>query len=305
LRVLVTGGAGFVGTNLIKRLLRDGHNVVSIDNYSTGKRENEQEGCTYLECGLEHMFERYEIAKFPDEFDKVLFGMYPELSEPDIIFHLAAIARIQPSFEHPVYTHHSNVTSTLNLLDWARSKKIPVVYAGSSSSNGDKFANPYTLSKSQGEQLVELYNKVYDLPTVICRFYNVYGPHQLTEGDYCTLIGIFEKLYKEGRPLTITGDGEQRRDFTHVDDIVDGLIRCGESIREVSGEVFELGRGKNYSVNEIAHAFGENYPTKYIDGKPGEMRETLCSDENANELLGWNPQFDVIDFIKENYVLDK
>ena len=305
MRVLVTGGAGFVGTNLIKRLLRDGHNVVSIDNYSTGKRENEQEGCTYLECGLEHMFERYEIAKFPDEFDKVLFGMYPELSEPDIIFHLAAIARIQPSFEHPVYTHHSNVTSTLNLLDWARSKKIPVVYAGSSSSNGDKFANPYTLSKSQGEQLVELYNKVYDLPTVICRFYNVYGPHQLTEGDYCTLIGIFEKLYKEGRPLTITGDGEQRRDFTHVDDIVDGLIRCGESIREVSGEVFELGRGKNYSVNEIAQAFGENYPTKYIDGKPGEMRETLCSDENANELLGWNPQFDVIDFIKENYVLDK
>jgi len=231
--------------------------------------------------------------------------MYPELSEPDIIFHLAAIARIQPSFEHPVYTHHSNVTSTLNLLDWARGKKIPVVFAGSSSSNGDKFANPYTLSKSQGEQLVELYNKVYDLPTVICRFYNVYGPHQLTEGDYCTLIGIFEKLYKEGRPLTITGDGEQRRDFTHVDDIVDGLIRCGESIREVSGEVFELGRGKNYSVNEIAQAFGENYPTKYIDGKPGEMRETLCSDENANELLGWNPQFDVIDFIKENYVLDK
>ena len=305
MQVLVTGGAGFVGTNLIKRLLRDGHNVVSIDNYSTGKRENEQEGCTYLECGLEHMFERYEIAKFPDEFDKVLFGMYPELSEPDIIFHLAAIARIQPSFEHPVYTHHSNVTSTLNLLDWARNKKIPVVYAGSSSSNGDKFANPYTLSKSQGEQLVELYNKVYDLPTVICRFYNVYGPHQLTEGDYCTLIGIFEKLYKEGRPLTITGDGEQRRDFTHVDDIVDGLIRCGESIREVSGEVFELGRGKNYSVNEIAQAFGENYPTKYIDGKPGEMRETLCSDENANELLGWNPQFDVIDFIKENYVLDK
>tara|TARA_B100002019_G_C21259537_1_gene595884 strand:- start:478 stop:1395 length:918 start_codon:yes stop_codon:yes gene_type:complete len=305
LQVLVTGGAGFVGTNLIKRLLRDGHNVVSIDNYSTGKRENEQEGCTYLECGLEHMFERYEIAKFPDEFDKVLFGMYPELSEPDIIFHLAAIARIQPSFEHPVYTHHSNVTSTLNLLDWARGKKIPVVFAGSSSSNGDKFANPYTLSKSQGEQLVELYNKVYDLPTVICRFYNVYGPHQLTEGDYCTLIGIFEKLYKEGRPLTITGDGEQRRDFTHVDDIVDGLIRCGESIREVSGEVFELGRGKNYSVNEIAQAFGENYPTKYIDGKPGEMRETLCNDENANELLGWNPQFDVIDFIKENYVLDK
>ena len=179
------------------------------------------------------------------------------------------------------------------------------MFAGSSSSNGDKFANPYTLSKSMSEQLVELYNKVYDLPTTICRFYNVYGPHQLTEGKYCTLIGIFETLYKEGRPLTITGDGEQRRDFTHVDDIVDGLIRCGESIQDVSGELFELGRGKNYSVNEIARAFGENYPAVYIDGKKGEMRETLCEDENANELLGWNPSLDIIDFIKENYTLDK
>ena len=225
--------------------------------------------------------------------------------KPDVIFHLAAIARIQPSFEQPVYTHHSNVTATLNILEWARGLECPVVFAGSSSSNGDKFANPYTLSKSMSEQLVELYNKVYDLPTTICRFYNVYGPHQLTEGKYCTLIGIFETLYKEGRPLTITGDGEQRRDFTHVDDIVDGLIRCGESIRDVSGELFELGRGKNYSVNEIARAFGENYPAVYIDGKKGEMRETLCEDENANELLGWNPSLDVIDFIKENYTLDK
>jgi UDP-glucose 4-epimerase len=204
-----------------------------------------------------------------------------------------------------VYTHHANVTATLNVLEWARGIGCPIVFAGSSSSNGDKFANPYTLSKSLSEQLVELYNKVYDLPTAICRFYNVYGPHQLTEGEYCTLIGIFQTLYKEGRPLTITDDGEQRRDFTHVDDIVDGLIRCGESIHEVSGELFELGRGKNYSVNEIAEAFGENYPTIHIDGKQGEMRETLCEDENANELLGWNPSLDVLDFIKENYVLDK
>ena len=204
MRVLVTGGAGFIGTNLIKRLLSDGHKVVSLDNYTTGKKENEQKGCQYFEVDLVRT----------DNYD---FFM----DKPDVIYHLAAIARIQPSFEHPTYTFHSNVTATLNVLEWARGKGCPVVYAGSSSSNGDKFANPYTLSKSQGEQLVELYSKVYHLPATICRFYNVYGPHQLTEGEYCTLIGIFETLCKEGKPLTITGDGEQRRDFTHVDDIVD------------------------------------------------------------------------------------
>jgi UDP-glucose 4-epimerase len=285
LRVLVTGGAGFIGTNLIKRLLSDGHKVVSLDNYTTGKKENEQKGCQYFEVDLVRT----------DNYD---FFM----DKPDVIYHLAAIARIQPSFEHPTYTFHSNVTATLNVLEWARGKGCPVVYAGSSSSNGDKFANPYTLSKSQGEQLVELYSKVYHLPTTICRFYNVYGPHQLTEGEYCTLIGIFETLCKEGKPLTITGDGEQRRDFTHVDDIVDGLILAAE---DNSGETYELGRGENYSVNEIAAAFDALWTAKYIDRMPGEMRETLCTDMTARDMLGWNPKRDVIDFIKENYILDK
>jgi UDP-glucose 4-epimerase len=292
LRVLVTGGAGFIGTNLIKRLLNDGHKVVSLDNYTTGKKENEQKGCQYFDVDLVQT----------DNYD---FFM----DKPDVIYHLAAIARIQPSFEHPTYTFHSNVTATLNVLEWARGKECSIVYAGSSSSNGDKFANPYTLSKSQGEQLVELYNKVYNLPTTICRFYNVYGPHQLTEGDYCTLIGIFETLYKEGRPLTITGDGEQKRDFTHVDDIVDGLILAAKfRVYDISGETFELGRGRSYSVNEIAAAFGENYPTKYIDERPGEMRNTLCTEASLcklNGTLGWNPRKNVIDFIKENYILDR
>ena len=277
MRVLVTGGAGFIGTNLIKRLLNDGHKVVSLDNYTTGKKENEQKGCQYFDVDLVQT----------DNYD---FFM----DKPDVIYHLAAIARIQPSFEHPTYTFHSNVTATLNVLEWARGKECPVVYAGSSSSNGDKFANPYTLSKSQGEQLVELYNKVYNLPTTICRFYNVYGPHQLTEGEYCTLIGIFETKWKNNEPLTITGDGEQRRDFTHVDDIVDGLVLAAN---DIFFYYYELGRGKNYSVNEIAEAFGG--PVKYIDERPGEMRETLCEDTKASDILGWNPKRDVIDFIKE------
>jgi UDP-glucose 4-epimerase len=287
LRVLVTGGAGFIGTNLIQRLLSDGHRVVSLDNYTTGKKENEieQKGVQYFNADLVQT----------DNYD---FFM----DAPDVIYHLAAVARIQPSFEHPTYTFHSNVTATLNVLDWARGKRCPVVFAGSSSSNGDKFANPYTLSKSQGEQLVELYNKVYNLPTVICRFYNVYGPHQLTEGEYCTLIGIFERQYKNDEPFSITGDGEQRRDFTHVEDIVDGLILAAENI---SGEIFELGRGKNYSVNEIVAAFDASWAVEYIDERPGEMRETLCTDTKARDVLGWRPRRDVIDFIEENYILNK
>ena len=294
MRVLVTGGAGFIGTNLIKRLLSDGHRVVSLDNYTTGKKENEieQKGVQYFTVDLVQT----------DNYD---FFM----DKPDVIYHLAAIARIQPSFEHPTYTFHSNVTATLNVLEWARGKECPIVYAGSSSSNGDKFANPYTLSKSQGEQLVELYNKVYNLPTTICRFYNVYGPHQLTEGDYCTLIGIFERQYKNDKAFTITGDGEQRRDFTHDDDIVDGLVSAADRsciLGEDTGcETFELGRGENYSVNEIAAAFDLLWTAEYIDERPGEMRNTLCTDTKARDMLGWKPKRDVIDFIEENYILNK
>ena len=302
MRVLVTGGAGFVGTNLIKRLLKDGHEVISVDNYSTGKKENEQDGCEYYHKDLSS---KIWWALWDEDYCE--WSCDCQIEPVDIIFHLASVARIQPSFEHPIDTFSSNTTATLNVLEWARHHETPVVYAGSSSSNVDKFDNPYTLSKSQSEQLVELYNKVYELPTTICRFYNVYGEHQLTEGKYCTLIGIFETLFKEGRQLTITGDGEQRRDFTHIDDIVDGFIKCGEAHLDVwgngdvNGRLFELGRGKNYSVNEIANAFGENYPIKYVDARPGEMRETLCTDTTARDVLDWNPKRDVMDFIKENY----
>ena len=305
MRVLVTGGAGFIGTNLIKQLLLDGHKVTSLDNYSTGKKENE----------VEHKNVQYVDIEMSNQsrLDKKLFWIYEQDEmKPDIIFHLASVARIQPSFEHPKYTFDSNVTTTLNILEYARRFNIPLIYAGSSSSNGDKYANPYTLSKSQGEQLCKLYSKIYNLPTTICRFYNVYGPHQLTEGEYCTLIGIFERLKKENKTLTVTGDGEQRRDFTHVDDIVDGLIRCGRALQipneynvgpdKISGETFELGRGKNYSVNDIVEAFDED-TVEYIPPIPGEMRETLCTDTKAKEMLGWNPTKDVVDYIKENYGL--
>ena len=294
MKILVTGGAGFVGTNLIKRLLSDGHEVVSLDNYSTGLKENEQEGCVYHDI---------DISKTSLN--------YLSWINPDIIYHLAARARIQPSMDNPHKTFKSNVKGTENVLEYARIEDIPVVYAGSSSSHGDIYANPYTFTKWNGEELCKLYHNVYDLPIAICRFYNVYGDHQLTEGAYCTVLGIFERLFKAGEPLTITSDGEQRRDFTQVDDIVDGLIRCGRSLKipneyhaKVSGQEFELGNGKNYSINELADAFGD-YPREYIPERPGEMRETLNTDKKAQDMLGWKPKGDIIEYIKENYILDK
>jgi len=290
MRVLVTGGAGFVGTNLIKRLLKDGHNVVSLDNYSTGKKENEQKECVYYDL---------DISNNPIE---------SVVGKQDLVFHLAARARILPSIKNPAYTLMNNLNSSIRVLDYVRSKRIPIVFAGSSSSNGNIYSNPYTFSKSSGEGLFELYNKLYDIPMSICRFYNVYGEYQLTEGAYCTVLGIFQKLYEEGKPLTITGDGEQRRDFTYVGDIVDGLWRCGEHLvyrnsSKTNGQTFELGRGKNYSINEIASAFGD-YPTEYIDKRPGEMRNTLNTDTKAKDLLGWEPTVDILDYIKK-YILKK
>ena len=299
MRMLVTGGAGFVGANLIKRLLKDGHEVVSVDNYSTGKRENHQEGCQYqyFDLSSEHTLGIY-----------VDHGSYPHWKDDDYssIFHIAALARIQPSLQEPLPHIKNNFISTLNVLEFARKIDIPVVYAGSSSKHHGLYGSPYAWSKFSGEELCRLYSSVYDVSTSICRFYNVYGPHQLEDGPYCTVVGVFMNQYKDGIPLTITGNGEQRRDFTHVDDIVDGLVRVsramhGEVDMRYAGEIFELGSGKNYSINEVANMFGEKYPKEYIEQRLGEYDVTLADYSFAKDTLGWEPVKDVknhIDKIK-------
>jgi|TARA_B100001094_G_C18136653_1_gene775496 UDP-glucose 4-epimerase len=289
---VVTGGAGFVGTNLIKRLLSDGHKVFSLDNYSTGKKENhiEDENVNYTEMDISN------IDMYSDMPDNV-----------DGVFHLAALARIQPSFDHPSLSFEANSLGTQSVMEWVRGLGCPLVYAGSSSTHGDKYANPYTFTKWLGEEVIKMYSKIYDVPTIITRFYNVYGEHQATEGAYCNVLGIFERLYTEGKPLTITGDGKQRRDFTYVGDIVDGIVKSMEAMHgavdmRYEAEEIELGRGKNYSINDIAGAFGQFYSLEYIDAWPGEARETLNTDTKAKELLGWNPTVDIIEYIKDNYV---
>ena len=180
------------------------------------------------------------------------------------------LPRIQPSFDYPAVTFEINALGTMNILEWARTKNCKVVYAGSSSVHGGKFKNPYTFSKEIGEQLCEMYYRVYGVETRICRFYNVYGDSQLLDGEYAAVVGIFLEQFKKGEPLTITGDGEQRRDFTHVDDIIDGMFL---SLSKEFG-TYELGSGVNYSINELADMF--DCDVQYIDERPGEARETLC-----------------------------
>jgi len=273
MKILVTGGAGFVGTNLIKRLIKDGHTVLSIDNYSTGLKSNHQFGCKYLDHDLRNL----------EEFPKV-----------DIVFHLAAIARIQPSFKDPKKYFTANGNATLNLVDWCSKNNIPLLYAGSSSKHSGRFKNPYTFSKDVGEDIIKLYSDHFNLNASIARFYNVYGPYQLTEGGYTTLIGRWLNNIKNGIQCEIYGDGEQRRDFTHVDDIIDALILIME--KETWGYEFELGRGKNYSVNEVAKMF--NISPIYKNAKPGEARNTLNADQTANKILGWDPKIDLVNYIK-------
>ncbi len=185
--------------------------------------------------------------------------------------------------------------STMSILEWAREKKCKVIYSGSSSVHSGHYKNPYTFSKVMGDELCMMYKKIYDVDVSVCRFYNVYGPYQLTEGEYCTVIGIFERQHKNKETLTITGDGEQRRDFTHVDDIVEGLILTANS--KTSHDFIELGRGNNHSINELAKMFGGE--STYIPERPGEARVTLCDISEAKDRIGYEPKVNLEDYISE------
>jgi len=289
MKALVTGGAGFVGTNLIKRLLKDGHDVTSLDNYSTGFKENEQEGCKYIVGDVRTNF--WDLS----QTDECEVTCECEIENVDVIFHMAALARIQPSIKDPKPALNVNVNGTLNVLEYARKYNTQVIYAGSSSKHHGIFNSPYAWSKHGGEELCKLYSKVYDLNTTICRFYNVYGEHHIRTGSYATVLGIFEEQYLNKTPLTITGDGEQRRDFTHIDDIVEGLVNCIG--KDYKAEEFELGTGVNYSINEIAEMF--KCESKYIPARPGEYDITLCDYSKANKELGYNPKGNLKRYIKQ------
>lgn len=274
MKILVTGGAGFVGTNLIKRLLKDGHEVQSLDNYSTGLKSNEIDGCRYWSGDIQNVW------TMDNDFD--------------VVFHMAAIARIQPSFERPEDYIETNFNGTYEVVKFCTKHNISLVYAGSSSKHSGRFKNPYTFSKDLGEDIISLYCEHFGLNASITRFYNVYGPHQLTEGGYTTLIGRWIHNIQNEKDCVIYGDGFKRRDFTHIDDIVEALVRIPQ--KEAWGYAFELGRGKNHSVNEVAEMFG--ITPKYEDDKPGEAQTTLNDDIVAKEILDWEAVIELETYIK-------
>ena len=279
MKILVTGGAGFIGTNLCKLLKWEGHDVVSIDNYETGFKENHIDGVKYINGDIEMV--------------EYLNGDF------DLVFHLAALSRIQPSFENPTETFRVNVKGTETVLEWAKSKNIKVVYAGSSSRHHDPSQSPYAMYKYLGEEVCKLYRKTYDVNVEICRFYNVYGPHEVIEGDWAAVIGIWRRQVRDGEKITIVGDGEQRRDFTHVEDIVDALYKVGISDKSHE-DAWELGAGINYSINEMFGMFNERFPhieSIYLPDQPGNYRKTLRENDDTLERLGWQPKDRLKDYI--------
>jgi UDP-glucose 4-epimerase len=271
MKILVTGGAGFIGTNLIKRLVSEKHDVVSLDNYDSGSVSNHIDGCNYHSGDIE------SISLMDKDFD--------------LIYHLAALSRIQPSFENPSEFFRVNVIGTEAVCEWARKLNIRVVYSGSSSRWHDPFQSPYAMYKKLGEDVCKMYKKVFGSKIEITRFYNVYGPNEITEGKWAAVIGLWRGQVKKNHPITIVGDGKQRRDFTHVDDIVDGLIRIGFS-NEEHEDAWELGTGFNYSLNEVAYMFEQRFNAVkvYMAEQKGNYRETKRENNDALNRLRWSPK---------------
>jgi len=269
-KILVTGGVGFIGSNLIKELKNKDFEIVSLDNYSTGDKNNEIPGVTYINDDIINIF------KLDKDFD--------------ICFHLAAQSRVQPSFEDPKESLRVNVVGTSKVMDWALKNKVKVVYAGSSSKHHDPSDSPYAMYKFLGEEVCKLYKKSFKVNVEISRFYNVYGPGENIDEKFGNVIGIWSAKIQNNEPIPIVGDGEQKRDFIHVLDLVDGLIKIAKT-NLIHSDAWELGTGVNYSINELFNFFKEKYNVKsiHIPDQPGNYRKTLRINDDALKLLKWKP----------------
>ncbi len=285
-KVIVTGGAGFIGSHLVECLLDLGHQVKVIDNLSSGRIEN-----------LEHLsknnleFIQKDIADFP-----AIVTHFKDVQE---VYHLAALADIVPSIEKPLNYHHSNVDGTISCLEASRLSGVKrFVYAASSSCYGlpDIFPTPetaeirpmypYALTKNLGEQYALHWHKIYKLPVVSLRFFNVYGPRTRTSGTYGAVFGVFLAQKIHQRPFTVVGDGTQTRDFTYVTDIADALVTAASS--DISGEIFNVGSGNTYSINELVKRLGGD--VVYLPKRPGEPDCTFADISKIRKQLCWNPK---------------
>jgi UDP-glucose 4-epimerase len=287
MRCLVTGGLGFIGSHLVDRLLADGHDVRVLDNLATGRVENlaHHRGDARLEVRIGDVADHATAAEACEGVDRV--------------FHLAALADIVPSVQRPLEYHRANVDGTASVLEASRKAGVKkLVYVASSSCYGlpDTFPTPetaparpeypYALTKYIGEQYVLFWAKVYKLPVVSLRFFNVYGPRARTTGTYGAVFGVFLAQKLAGRAYTVVGDGEQTRDFTYVTDITAALAAAGDS--SVSGEVFNVGSGGTYSINRLVALLGG--PVEHLPKRPGEPDCTLADITKIRSALGWEPK---------------
>jgi len=284
--VLVTGGAGFIGSNLVDALLARGLKVRVIDNFATGNPKN-----------LNPRAELFEVDIRDGEVIRTAFEGI------DCVFHVAALPRIPLSIAKPLETHMTNVVGTLNVLIAARDAKVRrLIYSGSSSVYGDQKTmplvetmtpnplNPYALQKYVGEQYARMFHRLFAMETLTLRYFNVYGPRMASEGAYVTVISAFMAARRRGVPMEIHGDGEQTRDFTHVSDIVSANIAAMDA-PAADGRAINVGAGRNVSVNRIADLIGG--PRVLIGRRQGDMRNTLADITEASRILGWRPQVTV------------
>ena len=291
-KAIVVGGAGFIGSHLVDALIERGYQVEVIDNLVAGKKEHVNEKAKL------HIL---DIRNYDD--------IAPVISGADRLFHLAALPRVQYSIDNPLETHDVNVNGTLNVFLASKEGGVgKVIYSASSSAYGDQTTmplheelkpgpvSPYGLHKYIGEHYARVFSKVYGLPSVSLRYFNVYGPRLSADGAYALVMGVFLKYKKAGKPLPITGDGKQTRDFTHVRDVVRANILAAESDNVGNGEVINIGAGKNVSINDLAALFGGD--VEYVKERL-EPRHTLADNSRAKELLDWQPSVTIEDGVAE------
>jgi len=298
-KVIVTGGAGFIGSNLVDKLIDNGAEVIVLDDLSTGKIENINSKAKFIKIDIS------DLRPNSNNYNRII----KELSDVEYVFHTAAKARVQPSIDDPISFNKANVDGTLNMLCLANFLKVKrFVYSASSSAygNASEFPtsedhntnplSPYGLQKFIGEQYCSVFSKVYGLDTVSLRYFNVYGERMLLEGAYCLVLGIFAKQLLKKEPMTINNDGNQRRDFTYVGDVVAANILAANHSMKLNGEVFNIGNGKNYSINEVASMFdGEKIKGKDVL----EPFETLADNSKALKIFGWKPKGDLEKWIEK------
>jgi UDP-glucose 4-epimerase len=291
---LVTGGAGFIGSHLVDKLIEMGHEVIVIDNESAESNEE-----FYWNNKTQN--HKFDIRDYENT--------RPLYEEVDYVFHTAAEARIQPAILNPIEVVSVNCVGTVTVLQCAREAGVKkVIYSSTSSGYGfnkppneetqrDDCLNPYSVSKVAGEKLCSMYTNLFGLKTIAFRYFNVYGERQPVKGQYAPVIGIFLRQRADKESLTIVGDGEQRRDFTHVSDVVQAnILAATKDVHDMNyGQLYNVGNGVNYSINEIANTISDNQVN--IPPRIGESKITLAKNDKLKRTFGWEPKVNLMDWI--------